>query len=252
MMHAIDHHHGAGSPVHRWDPRCKLVSLGALALACAVVTDPFLVPAVLAVAASLVLLSRLPAGFVLARLRRPGAILFCLVVALPLVSGPTVLLELGPVSLYREGTLELFLIAGRFTAVVTLALIAFATAPMHTSITALRALRLPQVLTDMLLLTHRYLQEIDQDLSRMRRSARLRAFAPRRPDRRTLATVGALGGSLLVRSHDRSTRVHRAMLLRGHGNRPPGRHTFRAGTADLAGTAAALTAAAALITLEAW
>lgn len=246
-INSIDRYADLDSPVHRWDPRLKLLGLGSLILACAFTTDPRLVPLLLALAAGLVACARLPLGFVLGRLRYPGLLVLTLATVLPLVSGTTVLARLGPLSLRLEGVLDAALIAGRFTAVVVIALVVFATAPMHTTIAALRALRLPDLLADMVLLTHRYLFELGGDLNRMRTAARLRGFRPRVPDRHALTTVGSLTGSLLVRGHDQSTRVHQAMVLRGHGAAPPQRHGFHTEPRDVAALVAALVLAAGLI-----
>jgi cobalt/nickel transport system permease protein len=250
MKHGIDRYAELESPVHRWDPRLKLVGLGALAFACAFVTDLRLVPLMLAISAGLAALSRLPLEFVIGRLRYPGVLVLLLAVILPFFSGETVLVRLGPLSLRHEGILDFLLIAGRFVAIVTLGLVAFATAPMLTSITALRALRLPGVLADMMLFSYRYLYELGDDLDRMRTAARLRGFRPRRPDPHSLATLGALTGSLLVRSHDQSTRIHQAMILRGYGTTKRNHHHFHAGPRDIVALVATMLLAAGLVLLE--
>lgn len=249
-MNGIDRYADLASPVHRWDPRLKLAGLGSLILACAFTTDPRLVPVLLAIAAGAVAAARLPLGFVVGRLRYPGLLILVLVAVLPFVSGETVLLRLGPLALHSEGLLDSALIAGRFTAIVVIALVVFATAPTHTTIAAMRALRLPDLLADMTLLTHRYLYELGEDLSRMRTATRLRGFRPRAPDQHTLTTVGSLTGSLLVRGHDQSTRVYRAMVLRGHGAAPHNRHDFHAEPGDVAALVATLILSAGLILLE--
>ncbi|GAB3689734.1 cobalt ECF transporter T component CbiQ [Nocardiopsis oceani] len=250
MNHAIDRYADLDSPVHRWDPRLKLVGLGSLVLACAFVTDPRLVPVLVAVAVGLVVLARLPLGFVVRRLRYPGLLVLVVVLVLPFVSGETVLARWGPFAVRAEGVLNALLVAGRFTAIVMVGLVVFATAPMLRTVTALRALRLSSLLADMMLLTYRYLYELGGDLGRMRTATRLRGFRPGRPDRHTLATVGSLTGSLLVRGHDQSARVHRAMILRGHGAAPRHRHDVRAGPWDVAALAVAQLLAAALILWE--
>lgn len=250
MKRGIEEYAELDSPLHRWDPRFKLLGLGTLIFMCAFVTDLRLIPLLLALGAGLVLVSRLPLRFVLARLRYPGIVLLLLAVFLPLLSGQTVLFWLGPLPVRAEGTLNFLLIGGRFATIVTIALVAFTTAPMLTSITALRALRLPKLLVDMMLFTYRYLHELGQDLDRMRTAARLRGFQPHRPDRHTLATVGALAGSLLIRSHDQSTRVHQATILRGYNMATPDCHHFVAGWRDTVALGVVLLVAAGVLLLE--
>lgn len=250
MNHRIDRYAELDSPVHRWDPRLKLMGLGTLAFACAFVTDLRVVLLLVLASAGLALLARLPLSFVTGRLRYPGLFILALAVVLPFLSGETVLVRLGPLALHLEGLLDFLLIAGRFAAIVTIGLVVFATAPMLITIEALRALRLPDILADMLLLSYRYLYELGADLDRMRTATRLRGFQPRRPGPHTLATLGSLTGSLLVRGHEQSTRIHRAMILRGYGAAAHNPHSFRAGPRDVLALVTTVLLAAALVLLE--
>lgn len=250
MNHGIDAHAGLTSPIHRWDPRLKLLGLAMLAFAFAFIEDLALVPVMLATSVALVAIARLPVAFVAARLRYPGIFIILLGFMLPLTSGETVLARLGPLALRQEGVLDFLLIAGRFAAIVTIGLVIFATAPILTSIKALRALRLPQLLADMMLFSYRYLYELGDDLTRMRRATRLRGFRPYRPDRHTLSTMAALSGSMLVRSHERSTRIHQAMVLRGYGRNEHPIGEFRAGAGDVAALACAAALAIGFVLAE--
>ncbi len=247
----LDQHAGIDSPVHRWDPRLKLVALMALALSFAFVQDPRLLPAMLGVSFTLCAVSRLPAGFVARRLRYPGFFILMLAAVLPFFSGETVLLQLGPLGLREEGSLEMVMIAGRFISIITVAVVLFGTAPVFTNIKALRALGLPPLLGDMALFSYRYIEEIGTDLRRMQRAARLRGFRAARPGYRNLKTLASLVGSLLVRSYEKSHRVYHAMLLRGYGGPERVRHPFRAGFADAAALVGVLGVAAAFVVAEA-
>lgn len=253
MRHGIDQYAALDSPIHRWDPRLKLVALLALAFAFAFVEDLRILPLMMAVALVLAALSRLPAAFVWARLRYPGFFIVLLGFILPFLSGDTILASLGPLALRMEGSLDFVLIAGRFAAIVTVALVIFGTAPVLTSIKAMRALGLPPILADMTLISYRFIYELGNDLVKMQRATRLRGFRARRPDRRTLVTLASLVGSLLVRSHERSERIYHAMLLRGYGQAPAsGRtcHDFRASPADVLALCGTVLLAAGFVVLE--
>ncbi|PSN17296.1 cobalt ECF transporter T component CbiQ, partial [filamentous cyanobacterium CCP5] len=63
---------GLESPLHRWTPRLKLISLGSLMFAFAAVQVLWLLPLMLLTVAVFYGLSRLPLGFLLERLRYPG------------------------------------------------------------------------------------------------------------------------------------------------------------------------------------
>ena len=208
------------SPLHRWEPRCKLLGLMALIFSFSFVQDLRLLPLMPVAAFALFAASRLPLSYLTTRLRYPGFFLLLPAITLPLLSGSTVLLRLGPLALRQEGSLAVLLIATRFISIFTVGLILFGTSPFLTTIKALRALGLPPVLADMTLLSYRYLYEIGGDLARMETAMGLRGFKAHRLRRSALGTLASLIGSLLVRSYERSERVYQAMTLRGYGRSP--------------------------------
>ncbi len=220
------------SPLHRWDVRYKLVALLTLMFAFAAVNNLWLLPPMLLITAALYTVSRLPFAFLLNRLRYPGPFLLAVVVVLPLSSGQTMLLSLGPLALRHEGTLAALLIVCRFTSIITLGIILFGTAPMLHTIRAMRSLGLPSTLTDMLLFFWRYLHDIADNLARMQTAMRLRGFRASQINRRTLPTLAALIGALLIRSYEQSERVYQAMRLRGYGAASLPRAHYRASPRD--------------------
>jgi cobalt/nickel transport system permease protein len=220
MNLTLDAYAHRDSPLHRWEPRCKLVALLVLLFAFAFVRDLRLLPAMLLVTAGLYAASRLPAALLLSRLRYPGMFLLLFALLVPLLVGSTILLKIGPLAFYREGLLFLLLVATRFTSILTVGIVLFGTTPFMTSVRALRALGLPEILADMTLLTYRYLHDLGRDLRTMQTAMRLRGFQGRGFRPRNLRMPAALVGSLLVRSYARSERVYQAMILRGYGHAP--------------------------------
>lgn len=220
----IDEYAHLQSPIHAWQPRYKLIGLGALMFAVAMVETLWLVPVVMGLTALLYGLSRIPWGYWLQRLRYPSFFLLGVILVLPLMSGETVLWQWGPLTLRQEGCWAVVLIVGRFLSILTLSLLLFGTAPFLQTVKAMRSLGLPATLTDMLLLSYRYLYEIADQLLRMKQAMRLRGFgyAPTRripllPQRRDLQVFASLAGTLLIRSYEQSERVYQAMRLRGYG-----------------------------------
>jgi len=245
----LDEHAHHDSPVHRWDPRLKLIGLMGLILSFSMARDLRLLPAMLVIAAALYALCRLPLSFLISRLRAPGVFLLFLVVLLPFSAGRTVVLELGPLALRREGCLAALLIATRFASILTIGLVLFGTAPFVTTVKAMRALGVPALLTDMTLLAYRYLYETGADLRRMQRAMRLRGFDAHRLVRHTLDSLASLVGSLFVRSYERSDRVYRAMILRGYGQAVRD-DAFRARAPDIIALGGALGIGTTLIVAE--
>jgi cobalt/nickel transport system permease protein len=213
----IDEYSGLSSPLHRWEPRCKLISFIVLIFAFSFVRNLSVLLAMAAVTAAIYLISRLPASFLLRRLRYPSLFLLVVVLVLPFISGQTVVMSLGPVNLYQEGIMAVFIIAIRFLSILTIGLVLFGTTPFLTTIKAMRSLGLPAIMADMVLLSFRYLHEIGDDLQRMQTSMKLRGFHRERFSLRGLRIPAWLGGSLLVHSYERSEWVYKAMILRGYG-----------------------------------
>lgn len=251
MNLGLDEYALLDSPLHRWEPRYKLIGLMALIFAFSFVEDLRLLPAVPVVALTLYAISRLPFSFLLTRLRVPGFFLLLVAVLLPFFSGSTVLLRMGPLALRQEGCLDLLLVVVKFVSVLVTGLILFGTAPFLTTIKAMRALGLPAVLSDMTLLSYRYIYEIGGDLRTMETAMGLRGFRARRPRPRTLGILASLAGSILVRSYERSERVYTAMVLRGYGHAErPRDDGFRARPRDRLALIGALGLAAAFFAAE--
>jgi cobalt/nickel transport system permease protein len=227
MKLELDEYAHLKSWLHQWDPRCKLVGLGALMFAFALVERLLLVPFMLAITAVLYAISRLPLTFWSQRICYPGLFLLGVVALLPLTSGQTVIWNWGILSLRQEGLIAVLLIASRFLCIMTISLILFGTTPFLTVIKTLRSFGLPAILADMLLLSYRYLFEIAASLTQMQRSMRLRGFRSQRktrwgfPDGQDLNRLASVVGTLLIRSYEQAERIYKAMRLRGYGQQRP-------------------------------
>lgn len=217
MKFGLDDYAHLDSPLHRWEPRCKLIGLMGLIFAFAFVENWQLIPAMLGVTAGIFALSKLPVAYWMGRLRYPGFFLIGVVVLLPFVSGETIWFKLGVLSVYTEGSLAVVLISARFLAIMTLALVLFGTAEFLTMLKAMRSLGLSPILADMMLLFYRYLFEVGDRLKTMQTAMRLRGFRPTTLNRRTLSIFASLAGTLLVQSYEQSERIYQAMRLRGYG-----------------------------------
>ncbi|MEA5419598.1 cobalt ECF transporter T component CbiQ [Spirulina sp. CCNP1310] len=226
MSFNIDRYAHLRSPLHRWEPRAKLIGLLALIFAFGSVQNVRVLPVMVAIALLLYGRSRLPWRFGLAQLRYPGIFIAMVVLLVPFAGGETVLWQWGILRLSQEGLLTVVRVGVRFLAIVTVTVILFGTTPLAQNLRAMRSLGLPPLLVDMALLTYRYLQEFDGNRRRMQQAMALRGFGygGSRLSRRTLRCYAQLASSLLIRSYDQATRVYQAMILRGYGAmpRPPG------------------------------
>ncbi|NJN85433.1 MAG: cobalt ECF transporter T component CbiQ [Leptolyngbyaceae cyanobacterium SL_7_1] len=218
----LDEYAYLDSPIHRWEPRCKLVGLMALVFAFASIEDLRLAPVMVGMTVLLYAASRLPVSFWLRRIRYPGYFLLGIVVLLPVLSGETVVWQWGWLALRREGLLAVVLITSRFVSILTVGFVLFGTTPFLITVRAMRSLGLPAILADMLLLSYRYLFEIAGNLAQMQRSMRLRGFQSRGnrwliPNWQDLNRLASLSGTLFIRSYEQAERIYKAMRLRGYG-----------------------------------
>lgn len=231
----LDHYSSLNSPVHRLDPRVKLL-LVLLFVVLVVSTPPTHLLAFVVYAGLLlwtIALARLPLAWLLSR---ASAVLpFSVLVALwlPLLhSGPSVTLPGASLRLSVSG---LWLFAGvamkSFLGAASVVLLV-STTPMSSLLAALRALGAPVILVDLLALTYRYLFVLAGETLRLKHAAFARGYRPRWLGQSLL--VGRLIGRLFLRSYARAERLYSAMLLRGYDGRMPPSAPLAFRPADLA------------------
>lgn len=248
--HAIDEFAHLNSPIHVWDSRFKLVAILLLIMTFAFVSNLWLLVPMVIVSDMIFATSGMPRRFLNSRLEVPGYFILAIVVLLPFLSGQTLVAEFGPVQIFREGISAAVLIAVRFYAIMTLALTLFGTDTFLRSVKAMRALRFPAVMADMVLLTYRYIFEVGAYFGRTRTAARLRGFQSNRLSRYAISTQASLLGHMLVRSYEQSDRVYKAMILRGYGAAAVNRNEFTASSADFVKTGLVIAIAIAFVVAQ--
>jgi len=244
----VDAHAGRDSLVHRWDPRAKIVGLGALILAIALNQHHLAATIGLVLAAAAALIARLPVRWTLRRLRPVFLVLALFLVILPFTGGPLTS-SLGPVPYSMRGLYLAILLLYKGIAIATLALVMFGTARFDRSMRALERLRVPRRLVELTLFTYRYLFVLSADLARMRMGLRAQGYTPGLSPH-ALATSANLVGVVLVRSFERTERIGRAMVARGYAGTVPTLETFEMKAADVAKTALAVAPAAGIAFLD--
>lgn len=193
-----------------------------LAVAFAVVTValdrlPLLLLA-LALAVALAMLARLPAAATLRRIAGLDAFMFAILAFLPFTVAGTPLFQIGGMSASAEGLRQAIAIALTANAVVLAVLALIGTLEPVRLGHALAVLRVPEKVIHLLLFTVRYIAVLHREYQRMVLAMRARGFRPR-GNLHTWKTLGWLFGMLLVRSFERSERIHAAMKCRGFSGR---------------------------------
>ena len=211
------------SPVHRLDPRVKVLVTLAFIVAVALLPDG----AWAATGAAVLLIV---AATVAARLS-PGLVARRSLLGLPFLLAAVSVLFTVPGRALWSGPWGLELTdAGllRFAAIVARSLLSVATAVLLTATTrfpdvlhALRHLRVPAVLVAIIAFMYRYLFVLVDEAQRLMRARAARsARLPGEKGGGSLgwraAVVGHMAGQLFVRSLDRSERVYQAMQARGY------------------------------------
>lgn len=211
---------------HQWDPRHKLVSLFLFCFL--VVSLKSLLWSTIAFSLTVVaaLACRIPLYRAGKRLLAMAGFLTMFLVMLPftspLRSGETLvyLPGLGSLPFHMAGFVLALTIVVKASAVALMMEPLFATAPLSVTLAALARLGLPDAVSQMVLLSHRYIFVFLHEMTRMYRGMRVRGFVPG-TDIGTLNAMGNFLGMLFVRSFERTQRVYEAMLCRGYDGRFP-------------------------------
>ncbi len=228
----VDLHAGIDSPLHKLDPRAKIVALTAavVAVSSTPATGLPAFPWYYSLIALLVGLSRIPPGWLLLR---------CL------ITSPFILMAAGlpAFSLWVEGSLAPAMALEVSTRAATIALKAYAAIILLALLVAttrfshllwsLRALRVPEILPVMAGLMQRYIWVLLDEWRRTTMARVSRAGASVR-GRRRLEVFSHQLATIFLRGWDRATRIHWAMLSRGFTGSMPVLVRFRFGLTDAA------------------
>jgi cobalt/nickel transport system permease protein len=239
------------SPVHRLDPRAKL--LATLAFVVAVVSFPKYEVAALAPFVFFPVLLAAAGGIPLRLIARRVLIVspFAIMIGLfnPLLDrAPGI--AIGPVTL-SAGWLSFASILGRFALTLSSVLVLTATTSFPALCQGLNALRVPRAFVVQLLFLYRYLFLLAEESGRLRRARDLRGLGARG---RTLRVAAAAMAVLFTRTLDRAERIYQAMTARGFDGTVRQLRTLRFGGADalfLAGVACGVVALR-LLPLTVW
>jgi cobalt/nickel transport system permease protein len=239
--------HGTGlagntmSPVHRLDPRAKVVGL--VGLTVIAVTTPLRAwPVYVACAAVLAVVATV-AGIgprtIWRRIRFLIPLVLFVAVFLPFVRGGDQV-ELGPLSLSEAGLAAFAAVSIKAVLGTISAILLGATTTFPSTLRALESLRVPRLFVLIAGFVYRYLFVVVDEVQRMRAALAARAYHPR--NALQAAAVGRVATALFLRTHARGERVYLAMLSRGYSGSVPALDTlhFRAADAAFVGAVAVL------------
>jgi cobalt/nickel transport system permease protein len=212
----------AASQAHAYltgvDPRAKILFTAAFSVLTALLRSFPAMYAALAVSIFAWFFSGISLRTTIKRLLPLNAVFLCMLLFLPITAPGQPMAIFGSLSLSREGFLLAAAIALKGNAIVLAAIDLFAAMEPAALGHALSHLHVPKKLSLLLLFTIRYLDVLHEEYGRLRAAMRVRAFRPGM-NWHTYRAFGYLAGMLLVRSLDRSERIHAAMKCRGFAGR---------------------------------
>ncbi|MBC7247952.1 MAG: cobalt ECF transporter T component CbiQ [Actinobacteria bacterium] len=217
MKHAfLDRYSDLRSPIHRLDPRAKLLGFATLIVIC-VTTPPNLYAAFaayLGLELALLWLSRLPLGHVARRMLVVLPFVLMVAVFIPFFDKGGGSYNLGPVRVSAHGLLVLWNVAAKSTVSVLAVILLSSTTPFPDLLRGMERLRVPRLLVALLSFTYRYIFVLVDEAQRMRRARDSRGWSGKWLwEARVVAHMIA---TLFLRSYERGERVYAAMLARGY------------------------------------
>jgi len=218
------------SPLHRLDPRAKLIAT--MAFIVSVVSFgkyeltallPFFAYPLIQVTAG-----GLPPSYLARKVLIVSP--FALFVGMfnPLMDRD-ILVTIGDVGI-SGGWISFVSILLRFTLTVSAALVLISLTGFNSVCSALEKLRVPRTFVVQLLFLYRYIFVLVEEAARMSRARALRSFDSRGMGFKPFVS---LLGNLLLRTLDRAQRIHTAMCCRGFDGHVPALRPMRFGAADL-------------------
>lgn len=224
----------ADSPLHRLDPRAKVITTVIFILT--VVSFPryalsalipfFIFPVVL------IAVSGLPAGYLMKKVLMVLPLAAVIAVFNPVIDRQT-LFYIGPLAV-SGGWVSFLSIVIRFFLTVTAAFVLIASCGFDAVCLALSKLGLPKPFVVQLMFLYRYIFVLAEESERMVSAAALRSASSRNMK---LGVFVPLSGHLLLRTLDRSQRIYLAMCSRGFDGRLRLIHTMKRGRREVIFTA---------------
>jgi len=208
------------SPIHRLDPRAKIVGVAGITLV-AVSTPLQAWPAFVACAlalAAIAVAARVGPAAVWPRVRAIVPLVVFVAAFVPFVrGGPAV--HVGPLALSEAGLATFALVSAKAAIGALGAVLLGATTSFPDILHGLERLRTPRLLTVIAAFMYRYVFVIADEARRMRAALAARAYRPRHLGQ--AAMLGRMVTALFLRSYERGERVYVAMVARGYAGTTP-------------------------------
>ena len=223
MDHAIGSYNSEKvSIIHRMEPMTKVVSSLLIVISVAVVKDINMAAAALLFAGLMIIISRLPIGFVLKRIWSPFLFIVIFAAALLLstgADGSEILWSIGFIDITEAGAAEAGLILIRATAAILVLTVLLATTRFDDIVKVLYDLKMPIFLLQILIFASRYIFVFSEELENMKNSMAAKGFRPNL-SLRMFSSISNMLGMLLIKSFERGDEVYKSMVAKGYTGKP--------------------------------
>ncbi len=220
-LHATGVAGDPASPIHRLDPRAKL--LGFAAVTVVAVSAPLSAWASYAacalVLAATAAAARVGPATIWARARVVLPVVLFVALFLPFARRGGATVDLGPLSASEAGLATFATVSAKAVLGTVSAVMLGATTGFPDVLHALERLRSPRLLVLIAAFMYRYLHVIAGEGRRMRAAVASRGYRPRHALH--AAAMGRVATAMFLRSYERGERVHLAMLARGWSTAMP-------------------------------
>ena len=227
----IDRYSSRNSPMHRFDPRAKLIAF--LILIFSIVLLPNLKLAFIGLLGAIFFLiaSKLPLRFAMQHIKWVFLFIVPFIVIMPFTVPGTEIFNFHGLTMTYEGLEYGILVAVRALSAVILVIPMIATTRFDITIKALAKLKMPNMLVQMFMFTYRYIFVFVLEFQRTWRAMTARGFKMK-TNLYALKTLGKGLGTLFVRSYERGERVYQALRSRGYTGTPKTLVVFKMRTMD--------------------
>ncbi len=202
------------SLLHDLDPRIKIIVATLFSIIVAVADRTEVLLLALLFSACCVILSNLPLLRVMRRLLLVNGFILLLWIVLPFTYPGKTLFSVGPFDATAEGIRYALTITIKSNTIILACIALLGTTSIFTLVHAVRHLRVPDKLVQLLFFSYRYIHVIYIEYLRLLNAMKVRCFRPG-SNLRTYKAYAYLVGMMLLNSYDRSERVYDAMLCRG-------------------------------------
>ncbi|MGZ4903673.1 MAG: cobalt ECF transporter T component CbiQ [Halobacteriota archaeon] len=210
----IDKYSDRDSPVHRIDPRVKVICVLAFVVLATTSMNIYSLVASLAIVGIILAVARVPLtwGYSRALIVVPFAGTFALVKAFT-VPG-TIIASWGWLTVTTQGLIiAVNLLLRSYVCVLSIVLLT-STTPFSTLLASLERLHVPPLITSMLSFTYRYIFVFVDEGERLERAKTSRCIERATYPLRLRASAKTIG-MVFIRAYERGERIYRSMLSRG-------------------------------------